>query len=141
MKILLIDIAWTAGLIEGEGSFGWHGRTPKVVVQMTDKDTIEKLAGIWGSKVYGPYGPYGVSTKVTYTTAIYGSQAIGWMMTMFVFMSERRKQKIEEIIAAWKPLQMVSPKRRPHCHPEGKYFAKSMCRPCYMKDYHAHTAH
>lgn len=43
MKILHLDLQWLAGLLEGEGCFQYNGKpTPSIVVQMTDKDVINK---------------------------------------------------------------------------------------------------
>lgn len=44
------DVAWVAGLFEGEGCvFLQFGRYPQLIVQMTDRDVIERLARIVGN--------------------------------------------------------------------------------------------
>ena len=61
------QIAWAAGLIEGDGSLAFRkrkrtGRTPpwdwaqSVRVAMTDRDVLEKICDVFQcGKVYGPY--------------------------------------------------------------------------------------
>lgn len=117
-------------------SGGYKG-PPCIQLQMTDKDTVAKAAELMGGKLYGPHGPYGASKLVTYQTSVYGSTAIGWMMTLYQLMGARRRAKIEEVIGIWKGQQTVLPTRKPSCHPARDYFAKGMCNVCYMKDYHS----
>src|ERR1700739_4570225 len=49
------DIAWVAGLLEGEGYFAikttGHYRRPHVQLRMTDKDVVEKFAALVGLKI------------------------------------------------------------------------------------------
>jgi hypothetical protein len=43
------DIAWLAGIIEGEGTFGRKGHPAgQVRVQMTDEDVIDRLHSLTG---------------------------------------------------------------------------------------------
>lgn len=50
------EIAWSAGLFEGEGTFTWHGTEVQMRVKMTDLDVLERLLDIWAvGKIYGPY--------------------------------------------------------------------------------------
>ena len=114
MKILLQEIHWLAGLLEGEGSFIWHqgqrdqGR-PRIQLQMTDLDVMERACALLGSPLCGPYNSKqkkvdGTSKKETYYTALSGSNAAGWMMTLFTVMGERRKSQIEPILLKWRAL-------------------------------------
>lgn len=50
------EIAWAAGLFEGEGSITHvHGRT-QLRIQMTDYEVLERFLEIIGAgKIYGPY--------------------------------------------------------------------------------------
>lgn len=46
------DIAWLAGLLEGEGSFDLHRhRYPRVRLAMADRDTVERAAQLMGACV------------------------------------------------------------------------------------------
>jgi hypothetical protein len=65
-----IDLAWAAGLIEGEGYFGvipqylHNGERSKTADQIIltvgmhirDREILERLQTIFGGKIYGPYG-------------------------------------------------------------------------------------
>lgn len=46
------DLAWLIGILEGEGSFYANKKPqpPRVSVNMTDKDIIEKVAKLFGNK-------------------------------------------------------------------------------------------
>lgn len=146
MKILLLDIAWLAGLLEGEGSFmlktkrSYNG-TISISLQMTDKDIVERCATILKTKVYGPYTSKqkkknGEVKKETYLLSIFGTSAASWMMTLYPFMGERRKQKIENLLNHWKKQQSMETGRMSLCHPDRARFSKDMCKSCYMKNYH-----
>ena len=59
-NLTIAEIAWLAGIIEGEGwfGFGWaynlarrHIYSPRIDVQMIDRDVIEKIANICNVKV------------------------------------------------------------------------------------------
>jgi hypothetical protein len=46
-----VEVAWIAGLLEGEGHFA-----PKaIIVNMTDRDVLERLAALTGGRLNGPY--------------------------------------------------------------------------------------
>ena len=140
MKILLLDIAWLAGLLEGEGCFkiqssGGYKGSISIALQMTDKDVVERVANLFQTPLWGPHGPYGVSKKSTYQTAIFGSKAAAWMMTLLPFLGERRKEKVIELLDIWKTQPPQITDRRPKCHPERPHAGKWMCSSCYMKKY------
>lgn len=58
-----IELAWAAGFMDGEGTFGWQrqlGRKPIPYVQATqvDRRPLDRLHLVLGiGKVYGPYVP------------------------------------------------------------------------------------
>lgn len=51
------DLAWTAGLYEGEGTvYLINGRRwPVVQLGMTDREPLGRLRRIWGGRLNGPY--------------------------------------------------------------------------------------
>lgn len=68
------EIAWAAGLFEGEGTVALvRGKPPKQWVNLrmqvwsTDLDVLEKFQRIVGGKIYGPYAPKGLGTKPIWT--------------------------------------------------------------------------
>lgn len=107
-----LEIAWLAGLLEGEGCFYYRIRAVKaarggyrykesclITVSSTDADVIAQISIMWKSSIrvikHSPYKDY-------YTTVINGANAISWMMTIFPLMNRRRKDKIKEIISSWR---------------------------------------
>lgn len=121
-----LDIAWLAGLLEGEGCFRYHSQgkgrihpgTPGFQLQMTDRDVVAKFANLMARPLLGPYGPYAHRGKEVWACYVTGPQAVGWMMTLYPLLGERRQEKIREMISVWK-LQRQSPsfinKRKTHC--------------------------
>jgi hypothetical protein len=97
----LREIAWLAGLLEGEGCF-FAGDNGGITVQMktNDKDVIMHAAGVLGAKRVGfvPRNGY----DPAWIVRLSGALAIGWMMTVYPFMGERRRSKIREYIVYWK---------------------------------------
>lgn len=57
------NIAWAAGLFEGEGCIGLRKNgnngipSPLLQLNMTDKDVIIAFQELVGGKIYGPYKP------------------------------------------------------------------------------------
>ena len=106
----LKDIYWLAGYLEGEGSFmiqGCSGSRPgkmyRIMVVSTDRDIIVRAAGIIGGTINRHNGTQKRwSRKVCYSTAITTKKSIGWMMTLYSLMGDRRKNKIKEVINDWK---------------------------------------
>lgn len=139
------DICWIAGLLEGEGYFGMrksggYKGTPVIQLQMTDRDIVSRASELFKSKLYGPHGPYGAGKKKTWQTMTFGSNAVGWMMTIYQIMGERRRKKIDETLAIWRTMQTILPSRQPSCHPNRTYHAKDLCKPCYRHDYYVTNA-
>ena len=97
------QVQWAAGLIEGEGYFGFSRNTPVLKVGMTDKDVLEHLAALTGTKVYGPRQVK--NYKPIYEVSIAGKRAAGWMMTLYTLMGQRRRERIRSVIAKWKAVQ------------------------------------
>lgn len=105
------DIAWLAGLMEGEGSFSTyrkrhrqdgHKRVAQLTLMMTDEDVVAKAAQLMGTRVYGPYGPYRGCTKQCWQVHMSGKRAIAWMFTLYPLMGKRRREAIERAVAEWK---------------------------------------
>ena len=134
------DIAWVAGLIEGEGSFTWRS-SPTISIQMSDLDIVLRAARLLGGNVRGPYQPKGkASYKRTWAFAVSGSNAASWMMTIYSFMGERRRAKIEEVLAIWKskpgyPKASRGSRLPSICHPSRNRVAYGKCKECYMAEW------
>lgn len=134
------DLAWLGGLLEGEASFMIRKGCPKIALQMTDLDTMERAAVILGVPV-GSYvrKPKGKATYLpVWHLAVHGTRAISWMMTLYQFLGGRRQAKICSIIEEWRTSRMVP--RAPHgqrfmaiCHPDRPRAADMLCNSCYMR--------
>lgn len=139
--ISAIDIAWIAGLLEGEGCF-MHRRNGDLVVEitMTDCDIIDRIHALL--KCGARKERQLPSGKTAYGWSLTNQrQAAGLMMTLLSLMGERRAAKIKECLKEClaKPLPQGQRTHCSHGHPlsgdnlrifhEGKY-TKRRCRAC-----------
>ena len=102
--MIIKDIYWLAGLLEGEGCFTTvpveGKRYPRIDLRMTDYDVVSKARNILGStKVSGNSTN---RNKEIFTTQVNGNRAIQWMMTLYSLMGARRQERIKGILNSWK---------------------------------------
>lgn len=94
-----------AGLLEGEGYFGFSKNGPKVMLTMTDKDIVlrvQSLISVLGEGYFYSYKDKRFPmSKILYTYGVGGKRAIEIMKFILPYMGERRKQKITEIVQKW----------------------------------------
>jgi|SRR5579872_1287618 len=97
------DIAWAAGFLEGEGYFGLHTGlwiSERIQARQNDPECLDRLQTIFGgyrSKITQRCNK--LSNKPTIEDwAVYGPRAKGIMMTVFPFMSARRKDQIKAVL-------------------------------------------
>lgn len=120
------NLAWAAGLFEGEGCITLSGKPPsgkRVVLElgMTDEDVVKKFHAIVGVGHVG--GPYHPSTRPNHHkphwrwTVTGGRQAQAVLAALWPFLCLRRKAKAEEAIRFF-AAQQVWTKHRKHC-PKG----------------------
>ena len=97
------DIAWAAGIIEGEGSV-WKapkchfGQGIKLTVVQKDAWILEKLRNLFGGKVGSQKSTYGPPSRLP-KWAISGPRAYGLTMTIYQFMSPRRQEQFRSVWA------------------------------------------
>ena len=108
------DLYWIAGILEGEGYFGLHGKGYlSIQVTMTDKDVIDRYSSIvnFGSRCERllPSGKTAYGWRSNHQ-----SNNAGLMMTLLSLMGERRKNKIMECLERWK-LTPLPKKQWTHC--------------------------
>lgn len=103
------DIAWLAGILEGEGSFVSHGDSPKILVSMVDRDIINRVARLF------KINPLEIKPRKSnpehqtqWLAAIHGDIAAQWMMTIYSFMGGRRQTKIKELLDSWKEKNLTA---------------------------------
>lgn len=115
------QLAWLAGLLEGEGTFVKGSpakpRRPAAAVGMCDKDVIQRVCDLWGTRLY-THIPKVERYKQVYRTELVGGSAVALMTLFHPHMSVRRQAQIEESIASYTPLRSIKHKRF-HLSPEG----------------------
>jgi len=105
------DIAWLAGLLEGEGSFGIDSRAaqrytnstapgnPYISVSMTDEDVIAKVATITG-KNYFLVSQKTVTEKKVFKCHIGDRATVFTILTRILpYMGKRRQSEIQPLLA------------------------------------------
>jgi hypothetical protein len=95
-----LDIAWAAGFIEGEGGFAKNGVMS--VVQM-NPDPLIKLLIIFGGRVYARKQSakrlIGTDSTNIWCWEISGPRGRGVAMTIYKFMSDKRKEQIKRCLS------------------------------------------
>src|SRR6516225_7531643 len=97
------EVAWLAGLLEGEGCFLWRRigshHYPQIQVCMTDHDIVERVAKMLGNSVTIAKRPKVANHKQMWCTALHGQKAADWMAVVLPWLGERRAAKVKEILA------------------------------------------
>ena len=101
-----LDLGWLAGIIEGEGWIGFNTtksihRCPCVEVGMVDKDVIARVAGLFGKKVLGPYGPYTTNRQAHYQAQVYGKDAVRVLKLILPHLGKRRTKAAKKMLKWW----------------------------------------
>jgi len=84
-----LDIAFTAGFYEGEGHFKVSNDNAEVIIGQNDPEKLNWLCARYGGKVLGPYA--GSIGNETYQWRLTRERAIGFMLTIFTFLSKSRR--------------------------------------------------
>jgi hypothetical protein len=95
------DIAWLAGLIEGEGCFSRSKRgVPEIEIAMTDEDVIRRAAILMNSSVQKKHPPSWRTRNWSpqWRTRAYGNNAIEIMKLVRPHMGRRRTTKIDSFV-------------------------------------------
>lgn len=108
MSLQSNKIYWLAGLLEGEGNFGLaQEKYPRIQLKMTDLDTIQKARDIMNSS-NNIHNTRMKSGELAYIVVITGQKAAEWMMTIYILMSARRREKIREVLQVWKSIEVMT---------------------------------
>jgi hypothetical protein len=99
------EIAWAAGLFEGEGSIYLTSRDllPRLRISMTDKDVLDRFcAAVSAGSVAGPYAGNGSKTptgrKLMYVWQANGIADCSRILDAFwPYLGERRRAKANEL--------------------------------------------
>ena len=95
-----LDIAWAAGVYEGEGWCG-KGNTQSAAVGQKERELCDRLRDLFGGYVSdcGTYrtGRYEGQHK-GYQWVIHGPRARGFLMTIYKFLTKRRQEQIKAVL-------------------------------------------
>jgi hypothetical protein len=90
-----LDIAWAAGIFEGEGYTGLTNECSVVVISQKDPWLLLKLQRQFGGNVQNPN-----NGSTCYRWGIYGARARGFLMTIFTYLSPRRRIQARKALYA-----------------------------------------
>ena len=102
-----MELAWLAGLIEGEGTLrlraSRHGHPyPAVQVGMTDEDVIRRALAVSGvGHVTGPY-TWGRRKPLWLWQVNRQADAAALIMTLYGFFGRRRQEQARAVLGAWR---------------------------------------
>lgn len=120
------EIAWAAGLFEGEGCFGVYHRkkgTKQVLVKLgsTDRDVVERFHAIVGcGAVHQPRVDSRPNRKAVHTWVVYEAIKVCEVIDLFMpWLGIRRAEKAAEVLKVAKSMSVAADKRThcPHGHP------------------------
>jgi hypothetical protein len=94
-----IELAWLAGLLEGEGCFSLRKdrNFPVIDVKMTDLDVINRVAMLMGRAVT-PIPARVDGWQVQYRARLQGEPARELMRALLPHMGQRRAARIKELL-------------------------------------------
>jgi len=99
------DLAWLTGLLEGEGSFlkapPSSPNCPRISLEMTDKDVVERAALLMGGKAAKKINLRNPHWKQTYRVIIKGSRAVKLMRVLYLQMGARRRSQIDAALETY----------------------------------------
>lgn len=95
--ITTAELMWTAGFLEGEGSF--HQRYSGVTATQVQRQPLERLQAAFGGSIYCKNRP---DKDPIHTWFLASAAAAALMMTIYREMSPRRKVQIQRSLGAWK---------------------------------------
>lgn len=124
-----LDIAWTAGFVDGEGHIKFFTAKSGVKagysrfvldVSQVDRRPLDELARIFGGKVYGPYAPRTAKSRPYYKWIVHSRIAKGALDQMRPFLRVKREQA-DAAYERYNRYQLVaSAKSGPGLHAAGK---------------------
>lgn len=127
------EVAWIAGLLEGEGSFRVTSNGGlQVSCGMTDKDTIEKLRRLAGGYITKPHVTKGGKTLYPWCLSM-REDVLQLCRLIYPWMGARRQSKIDELFAYARAYPKGRPRSDQAQHGSLSMYAgpkKCRCEPC-----------
>lgn len=103
------DIAWVAGLFEGEGTVSINrGRAAGIAIAMTDRDVLERVQAIFGGKICISYPAKG-KWKECHKWYLSVAESEDFLLAIYPYLFSRRRERIDLWLAARQ--ELVSGKR------------------------------
>lgn len=103
-----IDIAWAAGLFEGEGCFVFtYGKPKSAQIQMTDLDVLEKIHRLFGGTLNSS-GKRQEHWKECWRWSVFSNDAKSFIEKILPYMMERRRGRAEEWLAKYNERILVA---------------------------------
>jgi hypothetical protein len=135
-RSLTARLVWTAGFLDGEGTFSarrWT-RSPKVapLIQcgQVQRAPLEWLQACWGGSIDRLKRRASISRDLPiFNWRLHNSPAVRLMMTLYPLLSPNRRAQVRKALIAWHS-RPPAPRYRTACpsgHPYGK---DRRCRPC-----------
>lgn len=100
MVFTALDVHWTSGFIEGDGSIVLAGKSPRLQATQAEYAPLQKLKDLWGGTICPKKHILG--RKPLHSWALGGEVAVGLMMMIYDLMSPPRKQQIQSVLNQWK---------------------------------------
>jgi hypothetical protein len=88
------DIAWAAGLYEGEGSC--VARTCSASIAQKDRWVLERMKLLFGGTIHEHRTP---KYESFFSWRVNGTRARGFVMTIYVLLSPRRQEQVRALLA------------------------------------------
>lgn len=97
----IVDLAWAAGFLEGEGSFGINGGSARVTAAQVQKEPLDRMHRLFGGHLWLKQ-PNGVGNQPIWVWYVNSRRSAAVMMTLYSFMSPKRKLEIEFALSEWR---------------------------------------
>ena len=93
-----LDIAWAAGLFEGEGTCAFPKTSQLVCISQKEVDILLQLQRLFGGQLSHSDGSLNALDGSIFHWKLYGARARGFLMTIYKFMSPKRKLQIQKVL-------------------------------------------
>lgn len=96
------EIAWLAGIYEGEGTCTiTSGRAIRVEVVMTDEDIVRRICYLTGCGTVRTLSQRGENYKPSYRWSIGSMDAVNFLTAVLPWLGQRRAQRANEAVENW----------------------------------------
>lgn len=82
------DLAWAAGFMEGEASFSTPAGASVIVAEQKSREPLDRLVWMFGGRISR-------RKRGEYQWRVSGPRARGIMLTVYVWLSERRRAQVD----------------------------------------------